>query len=208
MSKGYTCPLILNRPMQITQLAICLLGSGFCVWLAWTEWADGFRGGLVMLIPAVMMLVDAVNLGLQLFAQLHLVPEGIAITLGRKTVGLYPAETIGLLCGVIHYSKSTQTPLLAVCKDTAAGIAARREAQLRRNPYYRGNIPYRKRRADWQEKFISEYMTRRVIAYGFTLRRDILWLDWSAERLAVLQELYPHTTWVDTSDKKEFNAQL
>ena len=208
MSKGYTCPLILNRPMQITQLAIWLLGSGFYAWVAWTEWAEGFREGLVMLIPAVMMLVYTENLTLQLFAQLHFVPEGIAITLGRKTVGLYPAETIGLLCGVIHYGKSTQTPLLAVCKDTAAGIAARREAQLRRNPYYRGNIPYRKRRADWQEKFISEYLTRRLRAYGFTLRRDILWLDWSAERLAVLQELYPHTTWVDTSDKKEFNVPL
>lgn len=207
-SNSYSIPLVVNRERRVAELIVGVILLIGLIWYTISMMRDNLPGAWIMLIPAAVLAVMLLVQLAEYFARLHLVPQGIAITLLDKNIALFPAEKIGLLCGALHFVKYDTIPLIGVCMYTLDDLAAIREKQLHRNPYYRGNIPYRKRRSDWREKFAQEYLRRRCNHYGSDPRKDILWLEWDPSRLTLLQQMYPHAAWLDTTDKKEFDDQL
>ena len=59
----------------------------------------------------------------------------------------------------------------------------------------------------WTEKMASMYLRKQGRSL-FRHTQPILWLEWSPERLEMLQTMYPHAQWLDTTSDKRLDARL
>ena len=139
------------------------------------------------------------------FGKLHLVTEGIAITVFGSTLRRFPREHIRFLAGV-HYSYKggTACQWICVCARSMYELA---EEQERRTPKM-----FRDGRAlpGWTEsmarKFLWSYANSLNRALGFP-RKDILLIEWSPERLDMLLDMYPGIPWTDLTENKVLDAE-
>lgn len=200
-------PFAVDRGSRFGELALSAAGIGGCVLIAWAEYRHTGADALVMLLPAVLFLALGVYTLAECLAKLSVTAEGIRVILLGRPLRSIPAEEIRLLAGAVYYNRGDSYPMIALCTLSLEEIARLREKQLQRNPYYRGNLPFRKQMADWQRKFAGEYIQNRCRkGFGSLFSRKILWLDWDADRLKHLQEMYPHAGWLDATEKKLFDT--
>ena len=65
-------------------------------------------------------------------------------------------------------------------------------------------------RPGWAEDMAGKYLIRYVVSMrrqlGFP-RKDILLIEWSPERLRMIQDMYPGVPWTDLTDKKVLDAE-
>ena len=138
------------------------------------------------------------------FGELHLVPEGIAITLFGKTLRRFPREKIRFLGGVRYKYKSREYRWICVCERSMEELAEEQErktAKMFRNSRTRHN---------WAEDMAGKYLLRYVASPRRHLcfpRKDILLIEWSPERLRMIQDMYPGVPWTDLTDKKILDAE-
>lgn len=149
--------------------------------------------GLILCIFVLMFFFFGAASLIQCFLWVHFVPEGVAVTLGSRTLYRIPAEQLRLVCQVQGLGKSSNITRTVLSRRPVEELAALREKQMARNFYMRSNIPVRKRKPDWQQKFVEEYLRRRFdhVLVGY-LDPDLLWLEHMPELDAVLEALYGH----------------
>ena len=138
------------------------------------------------------------------FGELHLVSEGIAITLFGKTLRRFPREKIRFLGGVRYSRKSREYRWICVCDHSMEELA---EEQERKTPkMFQNSRP----RPGWAEDMAGKYLIRYVASMrrqlGFP-RKDILLIEWSPARLRMIQDMYPGVPWTDLTDKKVLDAE-
>lgn len=137
-----------------------------------TEW-------FALRIAAVLTAPVFPVVGLTCFAKLHILPQGVALTLFGLTLRQVPAEKIRLLSAVTYSRSLDAVNQIALCLRPPE---ERLYLYLRRKSgYFRVNL---------------------------NTNRDILWLDWSPERLRLLREMYPDVPWIDGSPDGRFDKQL
>ena len=120
------------------------------------------------------------------FMKLHLVPQGIALTLFGMTVRRVPVEKIRILSAVKYSQKLGATEQIAVCMMSLEEINCTTAEDL--HNYLR--------------------VTAGSLRVNLNLYRHILWLEWSPERLKLLRKMYPDVPWIDGSPDKRFEQQL
>ena len=152
-------------------------------------------------LPMVLLVASEF---VQCFGKLHLVREGIAVTLFGKTLRQVPRENIRFLGGVSYRRKSREYKWICVCDRSMEELA---EEQERKTPQMLRNA---RTRSDWAEDMAGKYLIRYVASprcqFGIP-RKDILLVEWSPERLELLLEMYPGVPWRDLSDKKKLDAE-
>ena len=202
-------PFAADRGSRLGELILSAAGIGGCALIAWAEYGRAGAGALVMLLPGALFLALGIFTLAECLAKLSVTAEGIRITLLGYPLRSIPAEEIRLLAGAVYYNRGDSYPMIALCTRSLEEIALLREKQLRRNPCYRSNLPFRKAGADWVPKFAAEYIRNRCHkGFGNLFSREMLWLDWDADRLKLLRQSYPHALWLDTSRNRELDAIL
>lgn len=156
--------------------------------------------GLLFLSPLVMGLTLAgAAMLLTCQMRLHLVPEGVAVSLFRRTLRWYPAEALGLIC---RYDRRTTDGMvygyLCICATDIPGLAAMREKRLRRSKFYRDGVDCRKARGDWELSFAMEQLRRMTrLSRLFPARKWVLCLEDESISVEFLKRLYPEIPWLD-----------
>ena len=201
--RGYDLPVTENK-LQVLLLFVLEIVISAYIWgdmvKSGFDLFTCFTGGAIILILGYVLVME---LG-RGFAKLHIVPEGIAVTLFGKTLRQIPREDIAFFGGFIGTKHSRFSKNLAVCTHSMEELA---EEQERKTPQVLRNA---RTRSDWAEDMAGKYLIRYVASprcqFGIP-RKDILLVEWSPERLDMLMEMYPGVPWCDLSDKKKLDAE-
>ena len=147
---------------------------------------------LMCLMLSPFLATEAVCLVL-VFAHIHLVPEGIAWTLGPHILRRIPIEEVAFWCIAAQSSKNGPIYRIGISRKDIPALAQLRETQLLRNPYMRTTVPRAKRASSWQEKFAAEYIKKKAqFNLVGLLGREIVWNAYTPEFLELLKTAYPH----------------
>lgn len=195
--RGYDLPFSADPGVQIAFIGIGLIGIGATVWFAKSE------GEPLLLMATALFLGIVLSYAAQLMARLHIVPEGVAVTLFGMTLRRLPAEEIRLIAAVRKYNnKANPHDVMALCVNTVEELT---ELGSKHTPKLLQNSADR-----WHGETAAKYLWRRAesLKGELNLHRHVLWLDWSPERLKLLREMYPDAAWLDGTQKKLFDAQL
>ena len=203
LRRGYDLPLTENKLLLLLLFVleivisayICgdMVKSGFDLFTC-------FTGGVIILILGYVLVME---LG-RGFAKLHIVPEGIAVTLFGKTLRQIPRQDLRFFGGFIGTKHSRFSKNLAVCTCSMEALAEKEEQKT--DKMFRNA----RTRPGWTEDMAKKYLLRCALSVRSELgfpNRDILLIEWSPERLALLLEMYPGVPWCDLSDKKKLDAQ-
>ena len=163
--------------------------------------------------PLTLLLMTPLALGLTLsgsamlltcWMRLHLVPEGVAVSVFGRTVRRYPTDTLALIC---RYDWRTTDGMvyryLCICAVDIPDLAAMREKKLRRSKFYRGGVDRRKARGDWELSFAMEQlrgMTR--MSRFLPARKWVLCLEDEPVTVEFLKRFYPEIPWLN--QRKEY----
>ena len=199
--RGYDLSLVTHKGrFWVILVVICLLVFN----LEWGFRRDGSEAAWIMRLMYPLLALAVVLEFVSDFAKLHLVHEGIAVTLFGKTLRQIPVQNIRFFGGFIGTKHSRFSKNLAVCTRSMEELAEEQErktAKMFRNA---------RSRPDWAEDMAGKYLMRYVDSmrrlFGF-LQKDILLIEWSPERLDMLLEMYPGVPWCDLSDKKKLDAE-
>ena len=201
--RGYSLPYAVDRGVRIGTIivmSICTVASGLLfVWMIrpqiWYDW-------LICFLPVLLMLVLFSSNVLELFAVLHIVPEGIAITLFGKTLRRFPAEQIRFLTAIPGNAANDRVNRIAVCDKTLEELT---QLGYKTTPRF-----MRIAKPRWPGEFAESYLYHRsmTVPGEMNFMRKILWLDWTPERLQLLRQMYPDAQWLDCTQKQIFETQL
>ncbi|MBR5125514.1 MAG: hypothetical protein IKU68_02140 [Oscillospiraceae bacterium] len=201
--RGYSLSYAVDKGVRIGTVivtAICavlssVLFAGMLLPGSWIDWA-------VALLPILMMLTVLFANLLELFAVLHIVPEGIAITVFGRTLRKFPAEKIRFLTAVPGNAASDRINRIAVCDKTLEELT---ELGHQSTPKI-----MRIKNPRWPGEFAGSYLYHRsmTVPGEMNFMRPILWLDWDPERLRILRRMYPNARWLDCTRDQRFEKQL
>ena len=203
VGQGYSLPYAVDRGVRIGTIivmSICVVScAAMFIWMIrpviWYDW-------LICFLPVLLMLVLFSSNVLELFAVLHIVPEGIAVTLFGKTMRQFPAEEIRFLTAIPGNAASDRINRIAVCSQTLEELT---ELGYKTTPK-----AMRIAKPRWPGEFAESYLYHRsmTVPGEMNFMRSILWLDWDPERLQILRQMYPEAQWLDCTQKKIFDVQL
>ena len=201
LRRGYDLPLVAHKGrFWIILVVMCLLVFN----LEWGFRRGGSEAAWIMRLIYPLLALAVVLEFISDFSKLHLVHEGIAVTLFGKTLRQIPRQDLRFFGGFIGTKHSRFSKNLAVCTHSMEELA---EEQERKTPQMLRNA---RTRSDWAEdlagQLLLRYSTSIRSQFGF-FRRDILLIEWSPERLELLLEMYPGVPWCDLSDKKKLDAE-
>ena len=201
LRRGYDLPLVTHKGrFWIILVVMCLLVFN----LEWGFRRDGSEAAWIMRLIYPLLALAVVLEFVSDFSKLHLVHEGIAVTLFGKTLRQIPRQDLRFFGGFIATKHSRFSKNLAVCTHSMEELA---EEQERKTPQVLRNA---RTRSDWAEDMAGKYLIRYVASlrcqFGIP-RKDILLVEWSPERLDMLMEMYPGVPWCDLSDKKKLDAE-
>ena len=201
--RGFDLPLTENKLLVLLLAAIVTTASIFL----WGDMVESgfdlfscFACGAITLILCYVLMMEA-GRG---FAKLHIVPEGIAVTLFGKTLRQIPVEEMLFFGGFIGTRKGRYPKNIAVCTCSMETLAEKEEQKT--DKMFRNS----RTRPGWAEDMAKKYLLRCAGDFRGQLvlpNRDVLLLEWSPERLEMLMEMYPGVPWCDLSDKKKLDAE-
>lgn len=146
------------------------------------------------LLAAFFLMMGGTGM-MSVMRSVHLVPQGIAVTLWGKTLVRYPIESIGMFFAVQWWQKGW-VRILGISVHTPDKLTQMREDQLRKGIFTRDELKFRKRVPNWQSIFRQEYLLKRAkLAWLMPWKRDILWLGLVPETVELLRHYYPNTPW-------------
>lgn len=210
-NRGVT--IAINHPPALFWAGAVIFSLFGFVWLAlcaFVVWESGLWGLVVALVAApVGVLYIRFGFSCLLWAagRLHLTPERLCLRLFGREISSIPAGELGGLYVVqirTRYSvyNGGYARNLGISGYSPSGLAQLREEQLKKGIFSRHNLPFRKSQADWQIKFAEEYLLRQCKWNQYLMiPRQILWLPWSEDLLALLLQMYPQTPVETVSEK-------
>lgn len=123
----------------------------------------------------------------------HMRPEGIEITLFGKTFRSYPADRLQTFCLLQRGLSKSQTTHLVISTLSIEEMAVPRM----RNPENRPKVPRRSAPQTREEAFAEEYLRKGIKSIPWHIpKKDLFWLNFSLENMALLRLLYPHVRWL------------
>lgn len=149
------------------------------------------------LLCVVGMTLFGVKIAVESLLVVHLVPEGIAVTLFGKNLRLYPVENLRLCCR----SRGPNYHWIAVSNLDLEQLARRREQRLRRSWMHKSSVDYKMQRPDWQSAFARDQIraeSRKAMAVP--LGKDFFWIEFTPERRGFLRSMYSQFPWLSTEE--------
>lgn len=181
-----------------------VLFAALGVWVGWKLQSDPYLSAHNLLLMVIYVGVTAVLLAPMLarcLMQLHFAPEGISVKLFGLMLRHFPAERIKLISGLqCSYQSGAAELQTAVCDYSVEELTRLGGEKL--FPY--GDPPWE---GAYAKKYLDKYGSS-FIFREYNLHKNILWFDWSPDRLRILQRMYPDVQWLDCSEKKIFDKQI
>ena len=204
-SRGYSMPLLTKQKREEMIWVLCLFPP-MMAFLAVLEYRDvapegGMRGPMLILF---LIFVGSLVLGYltllgSYFAQIHIVSEGVAVTIFGLTLWRFPAERIRLIIPARAVSKSTAIDKIALCDYSMEELTNR--AHKSKPRLFRNSREFRT--GEWAD----EYLSRRILR-GLKPDFRLFFLWWDPERAEILRKMYPDAQWMDLTKDKIFDKQL
>ena len=199
--RGYDLSLVTHRGrFWVILVVICLLVFN----LEWGFRRDGSEAAWIMRLMYPLLAVAVVLEFVSDFSRLHLVPEGIAVTLFGKTLRQIPVQDLRFFGGFNGAKHSRFSKNLAVCTRSMEELA---EEQERKTPKMLRNA---RTCPGWAKDQVGQLLLRYSTSirsqFGF-FRKDILLIEWSPERLELLLDMYPGVPWTDLTEDKQLDAE-
>ena len=199
-TNSITFPLV-DAPWVLvcTGIAVLLIG---CACLGALISEAVYSGFDFFMLPVMAFAALCLWLGLKCLAKsqirVHLVPEGIALSLLGYTFRAYPAEDLKLACLVDKGPyRETYMFLCISCYDLQE-LALLRQQRLQKNPYTRTNLPFRQRKGGWQRTFAGEYLRSRIGILPWDIpRKEMFCILASPEPTALVEQMFPDLLWED-----------
>ena len=156
--------------------------------------------GLILGVYALIALATWLPMALRCVTKLHLEPECVRITAFGVTLRRYPLGKIRFLTAMVCSGKNrtgsrSQILLCALTFEELAKKGGWQRHEASKTP----------------EECARQYINRYATAYyvrELNLTKNILWLDWSPERIRLLRWLYPDARWVDFTQEHIFDKQM
>ena len=195
-NRGYSMPLPIKFWPRAYAGIIWLIFAAVCLASLLPEFRAlveiGDTKWHALRFAAVVTCVPFLMVGLSSFLKLHILPQGIALTLFGKTIRRVPAEKIRVISAVRYSHKADTVDQIALCLLPLPEILEKEKLDSS------------------EERRVYYYIYRRSRYYrvNMNLSREILWLDWSPERAKLLMAMYPNARWVDGSPDSRFDKQL
>lgn len=131
----------------------------------------------------------------------YITPETVELRVFKWTARKYPRASVKVICTGAWYrgrGKTQIIPYIGVCCHSSEELTALREKQLASSWLSRGDLPFRKRSIDWQDKFAREYLWKRMKRGNhFRFSKDILWLEWTDDIQIALEDAFPDAVWLE-----------
>ena len=174
--------------------------TAFLVWLMVSK---GYGIGKMLPILAIFLVIELATwlpMLLRCVMELHLEPEGVRLTAWGMTLRRYPLGKIRFISAMECSGKNRTTTRsqILLCAHTFEelakkggwrdGASGKPKAEFARNSLYR---------------YLNAYYVREL-----NLTKDILWLDWSPDRIRLIRWLYPDAQWMDFSHNRVFEKQM
>lgn len=150
---------------------------------------------LIFLLPAMWFLLNVL-------LRVHVLQDGVALRLFGRTVRFYPAAQLRFGCSMQwrpHGYKAWTLPkeTMGICLYDFESLVEKASQHWEKSIWTRGELKFRMRHDGWQEKLVRQYLFRRLKKDIFFLwKKDILWIEWSAEREQCIQETYGVNNWI------------
>lgn len=112
-----------------------------------------------------------------------------------------PIQNIKLF-GIAKYRyRATTVSLLAASHYTQAELTQLWEERMRKGIFSRGDLPFIKRRTDWENQFPRQYlMYRAKQQVFFPWKDDLVWFAWDTKLQHPLMHFFPQIPWLQTED--------
>ena len=174
--------------------------TAFLVWLMVSK---GYGIGKMLPILAIFLVIVLATwlpMLLRCVMELHLEPEGVRLTAWGLTLRRYPLGKIRFISAMECSGKNRTTTRsqILLCAHTFEELAkkggwrdgstGKPKTEFARNSLYR---------------YLNAYYVREL-----NLTKDILWLDWSPDRIRLIRWLYPDAQWMDFSHNRIFEKQM
>lgn len=166
----------------------------------------GSRQSDAALIICVVILVCLFLLMALYYLSLLLVkgcitPEAVELRIFHWTVWKCPRASVKVMCIGEWYrgrGKTQVLPYIGICCHSPEELTALREKQIASSWLSRGDLPFRKRKTGWQEKFAREYLWKRMKRGNhFRFSGDILWLEQTGDILSLMVKTFPDAVWME-----------
>ena len=143
----------------------------------------------------LLVIVGAVGL-VRCLTDVHMTPGGVELTLCGKIYRRYPLESLKTFCLIQRGVAKSQTTHLCISTRTVEQLAEQWEAKYPGDERARSRAALR-RRTTWQEAYAGEYLRRLARTIPVMLPgKELLWLGFSLESLALLHHAYPDVPWL------------
>lgn len=167
--------------------------------------AYGFEYSLVFIAGFAFVLLW---LGLKCLAKsqirVHLVPEGIALSLLGKTFRTYPVKDMKLACFVDKGTYQESNVFLCVCPHDQEALALLWQQSCRKNPITRHDIPFLQRKNDWQRSFARSFLRKKTSILPWVIpEKGIFYMVSTQERRELVEQMYPQLPWSDLTQLPE-----
>ena len=202
--RGYDLPLTTQRWRGWLALAVGIIAVIYVEHQMDTSGFSAYFRAIIWLLYVVMVIPIVLTELWQSLVVLHVVPEGVAVTLFGRTVRQYPREEIRALAGVRYKHKSTDQKWIVLCTRTLEELAELHAGNTRKV------FQDSRTRSDWAEAMAGKYLYRYVRSPWYIIRlgrKDLLLIEWSPERLEMLLDMYPGIPWTDLTEKKILDAE-
>jgi len=124
--------------------------------------------------------------------RVHLVSEGIALSLFGKTFRTYPAQELKLCCFVDKGTYQESNVFLCVSCHSLETLALLWEQSCRKNPVTRHDLPFLKRKSDWQQSFARSFLRKHSSLFPWTIpEKGIFYMVTTRERESLIAQMYP-----------------
>lgn len=145
---------------------------------------------VILLFAGLWFLSFFAMLCAPLYVDRILFPEGVQVRVFGKILRQIPVSDMKILCAV----GDDREQYLCLSSWDLEELAERREKVLRRGIFTRQDLPFLKRKPDWQECFAKEYLLH---PKRFSRNFPVLWFSFDPVVVIFLRRLYPHLPYVD-----------
>jgi len=162
---------------------------------------------LIFLLPLPIL---ALRVFENLFTEIRLAPEGITLSVFGKQTLLCPIGEIRLFCKVTSFDRGKKIQQLVISPYSLGQLTALQEQKLKKGVFSRGDLPFMKRVAGWEENFARDFLLKRARRTPFCspAKRDMIWLEYDAAFVWLLRQYYPEIPWYTAQEKTVSYGEL
>lgn len=166
-----------------------------------------YAGIFVLFVCAFLLFRTGWCMFMNNYRSLKITPDTIQLFRWKTNNVLLDTQEVRLFATVQWLYNARVYSCIVLCRYSQEELTQLREQQLQKGVFTRGELPFRKRVAQWQVQFAKEYIARQRFFWQVRSprKKDIIWIPRETETEILLRQNYPHIPWLQI-DNLTFDA--